>query len=402
MKTLAIALATALLAGAGVYTWRSAELADRQDRLLQAVLDQAAAELEAERLREELDRTHNQLADLAGVRCRGISSGSVPGITFVQNERLMSVGLNGGTPRCLIDLPGTATEWGPRADRLLLDNTTYVGNKRRRVLEQNENESAHWSRPQGTSIVYSENGGRRLLKIPATGGQPEDISFLAEHISFAYHPAGTHIAVAGMNKKGQLGIYIATNEGADPFLVARGENATFITGLQFSSNGRHLFFAALHNDAFHLHELGIATGEDVGIDTRALTEGELTTVMQSEDILGPPVISPFTKSRPPVAFSRGACKEHTETFVRILGDAVPIEWSVAGEQTRPLGWLPDGRLLLEVKPDGSCIDAGLLHVWDPETAEHSPLSDSAVSQVAVRAQLPKAPDPPVPAQEVPA
>ena len=192
MKTLAIALATALVAGMAVYAWRSTELADRQDRLLQAVLDQASAELEAEQLRSQLEQLESALSAPAGARCKGIASGSVPGITFVQNRKLMSIGLDGGPPDCLIDSSGVA-EWGPRADRLLMAGTTYLGSSRTSVLEETNVQTAHWSRPQGTSIVYSENNGRRLLKVPAAGGTPEDISFLKRHDSFAYHPAGTHV-----------------------------------------------------------------------------------------------------------------------------------------------------------------------------------------------------------------
>lgn len=405
MKTLAIALATALVAGAGVYAWRNAELADRQSRLLEAVLDQTEAEIQAEHFRLQLDRLRAELSDLARARCRGISSGSIPSVTFVQNQRLMSVGLKGGQAKCLVDSGpvGPGAEWGPRADRLLLSGTSYLGATKKRVLPLPQIQPAHWSRPQGTSIVYSEDEGRRLLKVSASGGAAEDISFLKRHDSFVYHPAGTHIAVSGENAKGQLGIYIATNTGADPFLVARGENATLIDGLQFSAGGRHLFFVAHHDDEFHLHDLGITTGERQGDVRRALSDVRLRTLMASDDLLGRPVVSPFVSRQPLVAFSRGECSTRTETYVRIDQDAVPIEWAVPGEQTQPLAWLPDGRLLLEVKPAGSCSNGGSLQVWDPETEEHSILSpDIDVGQVAVRARLPKPPDPPVPAQEVPA
>lgn len=54
MRTLAAALAAALVAGITVYVWRSAELADRQDRLLDAVVDQTRAEIQADRLQTEL------------------------------------------------------------------------------------------------------------------------------------------------------------------------------------------------------------------------------------------------------------------------------------------------------------------------------------------------------------
>lgn len=405
MKLLAAALVGALIAGTVVYLWRDAELDARQARLLEAATAQTEAEIAADRLRSELAHAEAQLEVAQAGVCSGIRRERMPRITYVQEGRLLSVSPEGHDVTCLLETARIRPfpQWGPRGDRLLMAGVSYLGGNRRKLLEDPK-QIARWSRPRGESVIYTEDNRARLMKVPAGGGAAQNISFLTRHDAFVYHPAGTHIAAAGADEHGRYGIYIATNVGTKRFLVARGENAQAIGGLEFSPDGRHLFFIANHSDGTnHIHDLQLATGRDLGELDKPLADTGIDTLLATTDPLSAPVVSPFSK-RPRLSFVRGQCDTKSQTYVWRKGDdAVPIEWPVSGEQTRPVGWVPNGQLLVEVGRAGSCAGGGSLQAWDQLTEERSLIAaDVGVGHVAVRATLPKSPEPPLPAQEVPA
>jgi hypothetical protein len=398
MKTLAIALATALVAGAAVYTWRGAELADRQDRLLQAVLDQAAAEHEAERLRDELDRTRSDLQAAEIRECGGLGRlGSEAQITFIKNGQLLSSTPEGDPVECLLQVKEDFLSWGPLGDRVL------VGNKVFRNASSTTVKPGVWSRPEGKSLIYTASNGRRLMKVSISGGPPEDISFLRQHDDVVYHPAGTHIAASGRNERGKYGIFIATNVGTEHFIVARGESTESISGLTFSHDGRHLFFVAQHGDETHLHDLRLESGQASSNQIHPVSEVTLRTLSVSSSDISTPVVSPFTR-KPLVSFVEGDCSASTKTFVWHGGQPEELEWPVEKQAPIPIGWLPDGRMVVEVTMQGYCAGGGSLEVWDPDESTRTTISPFVQfpSGVDLRVSLPKAPDPPVPAQEVPA
>ncbi len=88
VKMLAAALAGALLAGSGVYLWRSAELASRQDLLVDAVTAQTQAEIEADRMRAQVEEMRKQLRRLRSeASWDGGFEGPAPPLTAIEDGR---------------------------------------------------------------------------------------------------------------------------------------------------------------------------------------------------------------------------------------------------------------------------------------------------------------------------
>lgn len=105
------------------------------------------------------------------------------------------------------------------------------------------------------------------MKRSSYGGDSTDISFLDRHDAVTYHPAGEHISTSGVAADGSYGLYLATNLGTKPQLLARGEAARFITNLRFTEDGRHLYYTARHGPRdWHLHRLSV--GEEAKLETR--------------------------------------------------------------------------------------------------------------------------------------
>jgi len=401
MKLLAAALAGALVGGVGVYQWRSEELRSRQASLIRAVIDQTRAEHERDGLAADLEKAELRLTRLQTKECSGLGDldRKTAQITFIQNGQIQAASPDGDVTDCLIELEGKpeGLAWGPLGDRVLAGDTTYFPGRTHDVAH-----SGFWSRPEGTSLIYIDDRSGRLLKTSSTGGPVEDISFLKKHVSVAYHPAGTHIAVAGRLRNGVEGIFFATNMGTDHYLAVRGESSPWINSLVFSQDGRHLYFTARHDGMFHLHDLAVSSGKDIGSELD-VAPGQLSTLYETDRILSPPTVSPFSK-KPQVAVVEGDCSEPNETLILERGKMVPLEWPVEDESPFAVGWLPDDRLVVNVGLQGHCATGRSIEVWDPSAATRTTIVASrAMSPVAaVRARLPKAPDPPVPAQEVPA
>jgi hypothetical protein len=242
-------------------------------------------------------------------------------------------------------------------------------------------ESISWSRPTGRAIVYVSEG--RLLKVDAFGDKPQDISFLSEHDEVVYHPAGTHIAVTGTADDGTYGLWLATNVGKEPQLLAIGEDALRIFSLSFAHDGTTMYYAAEHEDRYDVHALRLALQDEEG-RTR---DAELTTLDSAAAEMGDVVASAFAAGT--IAYSVGSCDEGKK--IRIWdGSVTELGGELARLSTEPVGWLPGGELVVFARPSG-CEGDGTLYTW--EAGEASPLIEG-VSAAGIRAVLPPPPPPP--------
>jgi hypothetical protein len=102
------------------------------------------------------------------------------------------------------------------------------------------------------------------MKVDAFGEEPYDISFLADHDEVVYHPAGTHVATTGTDGDGTYGVWLATNLGEEPQLLAIGEDARRIFSLGFRHDGTTLYYAAEHDDRYDVHALRLALQDPEG------------------------------------------------------------------------------------------------------------------------------------------
>ncbi|HJR44301.1 MAG TPA: hypothetical protein VJ927_01715 [Actinomycetota bacterium] len=321
----------------------------------------------------------------------------LPQLTFLKDGKLLAYEPATGTVRCLEKRRAFGLAWGPRGDRVLLaGRANGAFGASFESLVPGDNRELAWSRPTGTSVVYVTHDYARLLKQEVATDRVTDISFLEAHFDVAYHPAGTHIAVAGRNERGDVGLYLATNEGTEVQRVVRGENAEYIDGLEFSHDGRKLYFRGHHADHLDLHTVRIFTGEETGDATRDLLDGRLETIY-SGDRAPYFTVSPFARKTHLMFSSRCRTEDGTPAGV-IVGDSQSsLDQALGGLQ--PVGWLPDDSVAFLAFGSHRCdeVGEGDLYSWRDGAVT---LVVEDVDAAAVRVRLPAAPDPPARGQGV--
>lgn len=324
--------------------------------------------------------------DLIG-KCGGLSRPRTPQLTFVVDDKLFVARRGGNVARCALEISGVVDlEWGAEGDRLHFgDLRRYDGNKI--VSLDDDTQSVAWSRPTGTSVVYISED--RLMKVDAFGDEPFDISL----------PTTTKSSTTLRVLTWQLpeprmmetyGLWLATNVGEDPQLLAIGEDARRIFSLAFAHDGTTVYYAAEHDDRHDVHSLRLALRDSEG-ETR---DAELATIDSAPTEIGDVVVSEFTDSN--VGYSVGSCDGDRTTRVWNGNSITELGGELAGLSTVPVGWLPRGELLLLAR-DGGCEGEGTLYAWDPN--ETTRLVDG-VSAAGARAILPPPPGPPGSEQEV--
>ncbi|MGI8520114.1 MAG: hypothetical protein ACR2MC_05850 [Actinomycetota bacterium] len=92
--------------------------------------------------------------------CSGLRELEGTQISLVSGGKLFVAGRRGSLARCVVPVSRpTDLEWGPQADRVHFgDLRRYDGG--RIVSLPGETQSAEWSRPAGSSVVYVSGGGR--------------------------------------------------------------------------------------------------------------------------------------------------------------------------------------------------------------------------------------------------
>jgi hypothetical protein len=319
--------------------------------------------------------------------CDGFGRLRDPQLSFVSGDRLFVAPSKGAVARCALQVRNPLDlEWGPEGNRLHLgDLRRYDGD--RVVSLEDDPESIAWSRPTGRSIVFVSEG--RLMKIDAFGREPLDISFLADHDEVVYHPAGTHIAVTGTADDGTYGLWLATNLGEGSQLLAIGEDARRIFSLGFAHDGTTLYYAAEHKDRFDVHSLLLALKDETG----ATRDAELGTLDSADTEMGDVVVSEFAEGK--IAYSVGSCEEGKRTRVWD-GSVTELGGELAELSSEPVGWLPNGELLVLARRSG-CDGEAILFTWLPKETTRVV---AGVSAAGVRAALPPPPGPPGSQQQV--
>jgi hypothetical protein len=297
-------------------------------------------------------------------------------VTFVDGAgQLVEIAPNGSAAHCLADKATTDTttslEWAGAADRVLLSDGKILTSSGGVVAGLPAGSKLGWSRPKGTAIIGVTDDGH-LLKRTLDGSASSEISFLANHDEAVYHPAGRAIASTGVGSGG-YGIYLADNQGRllRPLVLTEGAH---ISQLQWTVSGA-LMFVADHGDHTDLHRLDLGTGE-------------LTTATA---VPGSASIDHFVASTFPgggVAWVEGNCKEgDRKLVVERGGAAVTLPSTLSG--AAPVGWLPDGVLVLQAAAGCATNPTGALYALEGSTPTRLV---SAARGPAVRVVLPAGPE----------
>jgi hypothetical protein len=330
--------------------------------------------------------------------CRGLGKTPGPGeITLVEKEELLGFS-PGGRRRCLLDLGrlglapsiGTAPSWNAAGDRLIVRHRAISRDGSvSQLLTRRFSEYAIWSRPTGTSVMYLTRNGQ-LMKRTSFGGETTDISFLSRHDAVTYHPAGTHIATTGVRPNGDYGLFLATNVGTDPKLLARGEAARFITNLHFTEDGDWLYYTARHGPRdWHLHRLGIGPGLSGILETLAKGDFDFEYA-----------VSPFDSGFY-AWFQPGDCAagEPGRFKVQPSKELSSVPDSEEHNNVHPVGWLPDGQLVVRTSTTG-CSTAQPGNVYVLSRSDVMLIDEENYGNVSVRVVHPPPPPPPGGEQEV--
>lgn len=325
--------------------------------------------------------------------CSGL--GRVPAsgqITYFVEDQLQAASPSGQRSECLLAIdeldenPGPPV-WNARGDRVLIGDRglSRDGAMTARLTEE-RGEKPQWSRPAGTSVVYVALDGA-LIKRSSYGGRPIDITFLERHDAVTYHPAGEHIATSGRDKSGGYGLYLATNLGTEPQLLARGEAARFITSLRFSQDGDYLYYTARHGpEDWHLHRLRI--GADATLETLARAPHNFEYA-----------VSPFDPGLF-VWFVARDCAAGQPGEFDWRGRRLVLTPELRAHNLHPVGWLRNGSLVVRALTTG-CGTAQPADIY-VVSAEHPPVfaAGDVYGSVGVRVRIPPPPPPPGEEQEV--
>jgi hypothetical protein len=298
-------------------------------------------------------------------------------ITWIKDGGLWSMPSGGGERRCLLRATYPNLEWGGAADRVRVGSKVVVGG----TIRDLAGDLIGFSRPTGKAMLARENGTLEKLSLedaPTLSLEPFFNDDIDQQHDVLYHPAGTAI-VAVMPRGERPGLLMATNLGEDPRWLVDNETADELQIGAFTETGA-LVFAADHGDHHDLHRLDLQTNE-------------LTTVLESEVGFGRIAASAYDEGNLAASERVGGPEPLGRMWVQRDGEVVDVS-STAVAHGAPLGWLPDGSLLVAVyEDDVDCCDVFPfdLYVLRGTTAT---LLERQVDSAAVRAVLPPPPPPP--------
>jgi hypothetical protein len=301
--------------------------------------------------------------------------------TVIAGGRLYGLGVAGDSPRCLVDeVQTTDVEWGPLGDRIRIGRQVRGPGP---ALDVEEAVLLEWTAPTGSRIVAVTS--ERVWKVDIDGGAETDITFLATTETVAYHPAGTHVLAIGTDFNGQYGMWLATNEGLDPLLLAFDEDAT-MSEPAWSWLGEPLFVAAHTDGLWHVHRVEL-TPEG------GFTGPILVEIEESIDRLIPARYDPVMLAYRRGADSDAGCVDGARTMV----NGVDLPEPLANLTSTPVGWLSKERLLVLAFPEGCGSPADL---WSfsagfcPGSVYGATWLMSGIDGAAAREAAPLAPPPP--------
>jgi hypothetical protein len=225
----------------------------------------------------------------------------------------------------------------------------------------------------------------RVWKVGVDDPGETDITFLAETDDLAYHPAGLHVLALGTNPEGQYGLWLASNEGEDPLLLAFDEGAK-MSDPAWTWLGEPIFAAQHAEGVWHIHRVEL-TAEG------SLDGPEIVELSTSIDRVQP---SPFDPVM--LAYLTGADGgDECVAGASVAVNSIDLPEPLASWTTAPVGWLSAERLLVMAYPDG-CGQPGDLWSFSAGFCPGSvygvfPLVEG-VDGAAAREALPEPPPPP--------
>jgi hypothetical protein len=189
-------------------------------------------------------------------------------LTFVAQGRAWAMAPGDRTSlQCLFPVSNSGLwSWGPRGDRVVLDGLEVrgVGTSLSRPAAKLSPSYYSWSRPTGTTVVFTDQSQKDLLRADLGYGGTQDITPVpgATYGDIAYHPSGLAIAFVAAPPGGAPAIWISTNTGqqARQIVSARDAGTTF-GHIVFAHDGTGLYYSVDTTGGSHtLARFDLATG----------------------------------------------------------------------------------------------------------------------------------------------
>lgn len=296
-------------------------------------------------------------------------------VGFVAGGALYLADPESGQVECVSGSTSAASLlWGPTGDRVVAGGQVITTEDSAALPTS---ALPAWSRPTGTALVWVEDG--RLIKAGTDQSDRRDISFLARHDQVTYHPAGFELASIGESDDGTRGVWLSSNEGENPRLIIRAEDAT-LHEFTFLQRGTVAFFLADHGSHWHVHEIFLVLPDD----QPGANEFDASIHYESEGPLSQLVVSAWDELW---AAQDGECGSGAHV---VLPEGLSLPPELNGLETSPVGWLPGERLVVATYPSGCDGPADL---WVVEVgASTATMLVGGVDTAGVRAAVP---DPPL-------
>ncbi|HEY5889892.1 MAG TPA: hypothetical protein VIW94_04210 [Acidimicrobiia bacterium] len=302
-------------------------------------------------------------------------------VTVLIGTTFYTLGPDNSAPRCLLEeVTSTDVRWNPTGTALIAGKTA-VGDDFEYSYPLATDLS--WTFPTGSSVVVFTTD--QLWKVAVDDGTQTDITFLAVTDAVAYHPAGEHLLAVGTDLSGQYGLWLATNQGTDPLLLAFDEGAT-LSDPAWTWLGEPVFVAAHDDGVSHIHRVELTS--EGGFDGPIIVESDAPL-----DMLIPSPFDPIMLAYRTGGMSGESCVDGSHVAVSNVDVPEPLNsWT-----TSPVGWLPEERLLVLAYPDG-CDSPADLWSFSPGLCPGSVYGAfpviAGVSGAAARAPVPVPPPPP--------
>lgn len=302
-------------------------------------------------------------------------------VTVLIGTTLYALGPDSSSPRCLLEgVTSADLRWNPTGTALII-GTTAVG------ADFDYSPPAatglSWTYPTGSSVVALTPD--RLWKVAIDNGVETDITFLATTDAVAYHPAGEHLLAIGTDFTGQYGMWLATNQGTDPLLLAFDEGA-ILSDPAWTWLGEPVFVATHDDGMSHIHRVELTA--EGGFDGPIIVESDMALDMLIPSPFDPIMLAYRTAGTPGAGCVDGA---------RVAVSNVDVPEPLNSWTTSPVGWLPGERLLVLAYPEG-CDSPPDLWSFSPGLCPGSVYGAlpviAEVDGAATRAPVPTPPPPP--------
>jgi hypothetical protein len=202
--------------------------------------------------------------------CDGAAPAAGAVVAFVAGGRSWAVSPDDpATLHCLFPTADAGLfSFGPLGDRVALTGLEVrgVGSKVSRPKSALKPVYYTWSRPTGTTLVFTDGARKRVARADVGQAGARDITPVqgagVAYGDMAYHPSGLAIGfVVTDSALSSNQLYLSTNQGEDARLLVDAPAGTTFGHLVFAHDGKELYYSIDRKDGSHsLAAYGLAEG----------------------------------------------------------------------------------------------------------------------------------------------